>query len=953
MSQDLRAKLDRIIKYQAELKEEVLRLNNRYSQLNAELDELSQSHEIEEEVVKAQVLPPPIPDVFFTQDSLRTNDDEPALKKALDDVPETVEEELKLVPDVEDLSQSPEIVTELAAKEKSKSAKAGEWELNFGRVWLVRIGVLMLLTGLIFLSTYAYKNWLFHSGPVVKVGFFMTVSLALTAAGIGFEKWREKFKQYGRVLTAGGLAAGYYTIYAAHFVPSLKLIDSPIIAGLLLSVWAAIMVAYSVWKKSRLIAVMGLGMAFYGTVVNPSEGLSLFSSLLLSLAGIWLMLRYKWISVGLTTVVIAYVSHAFWLGGFYNGGRVDALEATHYTYIACYWLLFTVALALPQARSLAPNIQRMFCVINNSSAWFLSCFIIPECIPHKHIGWISIGIGSLWLLISLSAYVKKIWPAPLTVIYGYQGIFIVSLGILIEATGYSRFLIFAVEACVLIAGARHFGGKLARAFSLVAFACAFITALPWYSDLSTSGMAPWQGYAALTLVFAAYTALMRRDLDHDNSWGYIKKFIPLPLAVITWTIAILGIFNQWTIPIGNNGLWLLLTAVLVAYFLLKSPKWLLDMTAVSIVVVFYVAWQTLMEFGDMGLVQHLPCIIGASAYWYMCPQIFSLISKSFHHSNLDELFKTCAVLTEWLLSFLFWIVLTTLLNEHIIDDPSWLWMGGLLAMAGHAVSEYTKRRSIGVPALLGHVVAIGVLSTAGRHYPMLSWAPCILLLIHLALVDYRWKTLRQNVLFVIIPFLLVMAVSSQADHLFSNPDFLMTLLGVGLMIWAYMRKRVKIALAGSFLAMFFACAGVINKGDVQNWVSYIAIIATLSIHLVLWKKMRDQWRQTRVLFLVMGLMILLYKASMHVLSSFDGSGLSICWALIALVLFAVGLIMRCRPYRLIGFGVLVATVFHVVSIDVMKMETLGRILSFIVLGILLLVFGFLYNRFQDSIRKFL
>ncbi len=34
------------------------------------------------------------------------------------------------------------------------------WEINFGQTWLVRIGVLSLLTGLIFLSTYAYQNWL-------------------------------------------------------------------------------------------------------------------------------------------------------------------------------------------------------------------------------------------------------------------------------------------------------------------------------------------------------------------------------------------------------------------------------------------------------------------------------------------------------------------------------------------------------------------------------------------------------------------------------------------------------------------------------------------------------------------------------------------------------------------------------------------------------------------------
>ena len=114
---------------------------------------------------------------------------------------------------------------------------AGEWELKFGQVWLVRIGVIFLLTGLIFLSTYAYKNWLFNTGPLVKVSFFMLISLGLTGAGLWLENWKTRFKQYGRVVASGGLAAGYYTLYASHFTPSLKVVNSPVFAGLLLTLW--------------------------------------------------------------------------------------------------------------------------------------------------------------------------------------------------------------------------------------------------------------------------------------------------------------------------------------------------------------------------------------------------------------------------------------------------------------------------------------------------------------------------------------------------------------------------------------------------------------------------------------------------------------------------------------------------------------------------------------------
>jgi uncharacterized membrane protein len=44
---------------------------------------------------------------------------------------------------------------------------------------------------------------------------------------------------------------------------------------------------------------------------------------------------------------------------------------------------------------------------------------------------------------------------------------------------------------------------------------------------------------------------------------------------------------------------------------------------------------------------------------------------------------------------------------------------------------------------------------------------------------------------------------------------------------------------------------------------------------------------------------------------------------------------------------------RVVIFDVWKLETLYRILSFMALGIVLLVLGFLYNKYQEKIREWL
>jgi uncharacterized membrane protein len=90
-----------------------------------------------------------------------------------------------------------------------------------------------------------------------------------------------------------------------------------------------------------------------------------------------------------------------------------------------------------------------------------------------------------------------------------------------------------------------------------------------------------------------------------------------------------------------------------------------------------------------------------------------------------------------------------------------------------------------------------------------------------------------------------------------------------------------------------------------------------------------------------------------VLELANGFYLTASWSLLALVLFGVGLLLRERMYRWVGLGVLACTLRRVVIFDVWKLETTYRILSFMALGIVLLVLGFIYSKYQEKIREWL
>ena len=77
--------------------------------------------------------------------------------------------------------------------------------------------------------------------------------------------------------------------------------------------------------------------------------------------------------------------------------------------------------------------------------------------------------------------------------------------------------------------------------------------------------------------------------------------------------------------------------------------------------------------------------------------------------------------------------------------------------------------------------------------------------------------------------------------------------------------------------------------------------------------------------------------------------LSVLWALYASLLTTVGIFRRIRGARVLGILLLGATVLKVFLVDLSALQTFYRIISFIVLGLLLLAVSYGYNRFKHII----
>jgi len=174
-------------------------------------------------------------------------------------------------------------------------AEKGSFELRFGTFWAVRIGIVMVLTALGFAGYYAYRHYVPHLGAWGKVALLYLGSGGLLGFGAWFQRQqvRDGLRNYGQVVMAGGLAAVYFTTYVAHYIPGLRVIESALLDGFLLLGWAGFMVWLADRRRSEVMALFAVGLAWYTSLVTQVGVFTLYSNLLLTVAAVVFLVRNR------------------------------------------------------------------------------------------------------------------------------------------------------------------------------------------------------------------------------------------------------------------------------------------------------------------------------------------------------------------------------------------------------------------------------------------------------------------------------------------------------------------------------------------------------------------------------------------------------------------------------------------------------------------------------------
>ena len=432
-----------------------------------------------------------------------------------------------------------------AAAAKAELPGKGSFEMRLGTYWLVRIGIVMVLTALVFFGNLAYQNFISKLGPGGKVALLYIASAGLLVAGAWWQRKaaKESLKNYAQVLLAGGLAAVYFTTYAAHYNEHLKIIQDRTLAGALLLAWAGFMVWIADRKKSEVLALFAVGLAYYTSIITRVGYFTLYSNLVLTAAAVFFLVRNRWAALSLASLVATYAAYAFWR--FFDGSQwhwaspAEGLWTGTY-FLISYWLVFTAAVFLSKHEKLAGQNRAGFITLNNGA--FFSGFVLTM---------LQVQTGGFWkfcliygsVLLVLTEVARRLLAAEPLAKNSYltQGLLLVTVGFISKYSGMQLALILATESVILLIA----GQQRKNVVLLVGAYLAAGLAVGWGMDgmrqFDTPGL--WLGLG-LGLLMLVNTVLVHRETVARSE--AIMRPQPSYFAVLALLIGLVAAWDNTT-----------------------------------------------------------------------------------------------------------------------------------------------------------------------------------------------------------------------------------------------------------------------------------------------------------------------------------------------------------------------------------------------------------------------
>jgi hypothetical protein len=230
----------------------------------------------------------------------------------------------------------PGMVTPSIETEEEKEAAL---ERKIGEFWLARVGIVALLFGTAFFIAYpiSFLPPLVHS----LIGY-----LAVAGLFAASHFWRTTYPYLSRILFGGGLILLYYATLRLHFFTDHPIIANKAVALITLSIVVGVHFYFAAQRKSELLAGIAIFLGYVTALMGDAAHFTLPMIAVTSAAAIYFLLKYRFQTIVLLSVVLAYLTHLLWLLGNPILGHPLQAVAEHQHNLV-YLFLYAAIFALP------------------------------------------------------------------------------------------------------------------------------------------------------------------------------------------------------------------------------------------------------------------------------------------------------------------------------------------------------------------------------------------------------------------------------------------------------------------------------------------------------------------------------------------------------------------------------------------------------------------------------
>lgn len=604
------------------------------------------------------------------------------------------------------------VVPPLLATGTPAAARAGvgaepaieeSFEVRLGTYWLPRLGIVVLLTGLVFLVTWSYR----YLGVWGKIGLGYLCAAALGMFGFKLER---KMPQFGRVLQAGGLALAYFMSYALHFSETLRVIENPVLGLGLVSLVVAAIVIVADRRQSGLLAGLALGLGYYTSLMSGVDTFTLAANAVLAAAALVFLGRNRWVPISFGAVVATYLAYALWVLKINWGTELqrliwdqayltDAQFQVRAGFLSLYWLLFTTGGLIVKRDALATPERNGLLTLNNALFFVLFTLLVHHAYTDAQ--WrFQAGFAGALLAASAIAYQRCRPERTVGDTLFVQGVAVATLAVMNYFQGATLVAALALESALLLMLSRHLASAwltwVARAAFAVAAVCAWDNLPGWETRMIWGAtFAAIVGFAnarmekrtEAALYFALVGTALLMTAGHEQFAGDARPWVWPGLAVL---VAVVGALMRTRAIVWAAHLPLAWAYASFFIALMADREWDLapSLALIAVTLAFgLVAWGRARARDDIAVDARLV------ATSYFRPYAFV--------GMLAVLLTTGAHCPErWQLAVFTAETMTLVLAGIVAGEPTFAWMAvaAMLAGAGQYVgleASAWKPRSVG------------------------------------------------------------------------------------------------------------------------------------------------------------------------------------------------------------------------------------------------------------------